>query len=153
MFLIFGTLRLFMMTTNSFVIAKVKQLRTDGSFRILLLFFRTSWCVGVLNSAIFKFSQSGWVWHDFGGPSEFQLGGVEPPSARHSSQPIPFTSTLTHHPAVLRYAVWYSVVTQPYCKPWTKQKPTHSGVTKPVNVTSFLTPPSNIINPLTPNDH
>jgi len=27
------------MTTNLFVIAKVKQLRTDGSFRILLFFF------------------------------------------------------------------------------------------------------------------
>jgi len=38
-FLIFGTLRLFMMTTNLFGIANVKQLRTDGSFRILLPFF------------------------------------------------------------------------------------------------------------------
>ena len=35
----FGTLRLFMMTTNLFVIANVKQLRTGGSFRILLPFF------------------------------------------------------------------------------------------------------------------
>ena len=42
------------MTTNLFVIANVKQLRTDGSFRILLPFSRTSWGVGVLNSAIFK---------------------------------------------------------------------------------------------------
>jgi len=42
-----------MMTTNLFVIASVKQLRTGGSFRILLPFFRTSWGVGVLNSAIF----------------------------------------------------------------------------------------------------
>jgi hypothetical protein len=41
------------MTTNLFVIANVKQLRT-GSFRILLPFFRTCWGVGVLNSAIFK---------------------------------------------------------------------------------------------------
>jgi len=40
-----------MMTTNFFVIANVKQLRTDGSFRILLPFFRTSWYVGVLYSA------------------------------------------------------------------------------------------------------
>jgi len=31
------------MTTNLFVIANVKQLRTGGSFRILLPFFRTSW--------------------------------------------------------------------------------------------------------------
>jgi len=41
-----------MMTTNLFVIANVKQLRIGGSFRILLPFFRTSWGVGVLNSAI-----------------------------------------------------------------------------------------------------
>jgi len=40
------------MTTNLFVIANVKQLRTGGSFRILLPFFRTSWGVGFLNSAI-----------------------------------------------------------------------------------------------------
>ena len=50
----FKGLRLFMTTTNLFVIANVKQLRTDGSFRILLPFFRTSWGVGVLNSAIFN---------------------------------------------------------------------------------------------------
>ena len=43
-----------MMTTNLFVIVNVKQLRTGGSFRILLPFFLTSWGVGVLNSAIFK---------------------------------------------------------------------------------------------------
>jgi len=42
------------MTTNLFVIANVQQLRTGGSFRILLPFFRTSWGVGVLNSAIFN---------------------------------------------------------------------------------------------------
>jgi len=42
------------MTTNLFVIANVKQLRTDGSFRILLPFFRTTWGVGVLNIAIFN---------------------------------------------------------------------------------------------------
>jgi len=43
-----------MMTTNLFVIANVKQLWTGGNFRILLPFFRTSWGVGVLNSAIFN---------------------------------------------------------------------------------------------------
>jgi len=43
-----------MTTTNLFVIANVKQLRTGGSFRILLPFIRTSWGVGVLNSAIFN---------------------------------------------------------------------------------------------------
>jgi len=42
------------MITNLFIIANVKQLRTDGSFRILLPFFPTSWDVGVLNSAIFN---------------------------------------------------------------------------------------------------
>ena len=46
--------RLFMMTTNLFVIFNVKQLWTGGSFRILLPFFQTSWGVGVLNAAIFK---------------------------------------------------------------------------------------------------
>jgi len=66
------------MTTNLFVIANVKQLRTDGSFRILLPFFRTSWGVGVPNSAIFN-SFHNRVWHDFGGPSEFRgRGGFEP---------------------------------------------------------------------------
>ena len=58
--LIFGTLRLFMMTTNLFVFANVKQLRTGGSFRILLSFFRTSWGGGVLNSVIFN-SFHNWV--------------------------------------------------------------------------------------------
>jgi len=43
-----------MITTNLLVIANVKQLRTDGSFRILLSFFRKCWGVGVLNSAIFN---------------------------------------------------------------------------------------------------
>ena len=44
-----------MMTTNLLVIANVKQLRTGGSFRVSMpFFFRTSWGVGVLNSAIFN---------------------------------------------------------------------------------------------------
>jgi len=44
-----------MMTTNLFVIANVKQLLTGDSFSILLpFFFRKSWGVGVLNSAIFN---------------------------------------------------------------------------------------------------
>jgi len=42
------------MTTNLFVIANVKELRTHTSFRNLLSFFRTSWDVGILNSAIFN---------------------------------------------------------------------------------------------------
>ena len=81
-----------MMTTNLFVIANVQQLRTGGSFRILLPFFWTSLGAGVLNPAIFKFSQSDWVWHDFGGPSEFRGGGwtSQPPSVRHWSSYYPF---------------------------------------------------------------
>ena len=51
-FLIFDTLRPFMMTTNLVGIANVKQLRTDGSFRILLPFFRKTWGVGVQNSVV-----------------------------------------------------------------------------------------------------
>ena len=66
-----------MMTTNLFVIANVKQLRTGGSFRILLPFFQASWGVGVLNSEIFNsFHNRVEFWHDFGGPSEFLGGGV-----------------------------------------------------------------------------
>ena len=48
------------MTTKLFVIANVKQLRTCGSSRILLPFFRTSWGVGILNSGIFN-SFHNWV--------------------------------------------------------------------------------------------
>jgi hypothetical protein len=75
-----------MMTTNLFVIANVKQLRTGGSFIILLPFLRTSWGVGFQNSAIFN---------SFNNRVEFCTileglrnwgGGVEhpnPPSVRH----------------------------------------------------------------------
>ena len=42
-----------MMTTNLFAIANVKQLRTYVVLEFYCLFFRTSWCVGFLNSAIF----------------------------------------------------------------------------------------------------
>jgi len=70
-----------MMATNLFVIANVKQLRTGGSFRILLPFFRTSWDLGILNSAIFN---------SFHNPIEFGTileglrnfgggGGLKPP--------------------------------------------------------------------------
>jgi len=69
------------MTTNLFVIANVKQLRTGGSFRILQPFFRTSWGVGVLNSAIFN------SFHnrvEFGtileGLWNFGSGGLNPPN-------------------------------------------------------------------------
>jgi hypothetical protein len=45
-----------MMTTNLFVIGNVKQLRTGGSFRILLPSPppQTPWGFGVLNSTIFN---------------------------------------------------------------------------------------------------
>jgi hypothetical protein len=36
--MVFGSLRLFTVTTNLFVIANVEQLRTGGNFRILLPF-------------------------------------------------------------------------------------------------------------------
>ena len=42
------------MTTNLFVIANVKQLRTYVVLEFYCPFFRTSWGVGVLNSAIFN---------------------------------------------------------------------------------------------------
>ena len=52
-----------MMTTNLFVIANVKQLRTGGSFIILLPFFRTSWGVSVPNSEMFNGFHN---WVEFG---------------------------------------------------------------------------------------
>jgi len=66
------------MTTNLFVIANVKQLRTDASFRILVPFFRTSWGVGILNSAVFN-SFHNWV--EFGMILEglWNLGGCWTP--------------------------------------------------------------------------
>ena len=75
-----------MMTTNLFVIANVKQLQTDGSFRILLSFFppRTSWGFGVLNSAI---SKSFHKRVEFGtileGLRNFGRFETPPPSVRH----------------------------------------------------------------------
>jgi len=64
------------MTTNLFVIANVKQLRTDGSFRIILPFFPNSLgCWRPKFSNFNSFSQSGSGWHDFGGSSEFRGGG------------------------------------------------------------------------------
>ena len=69
-----------MITINFFVIANVKQLRTGGSFRILPPFFRTSWGVAVLNSAIVNSFHNGVEFgtiledlRNFGGE-----GGVEP---------------------------------------------------------------------------
>ena len=75
------------MTTNLFVIANVKQLRTCGSFiEFYCPFFRTSWGVGVLNSAIFDSFHSrvefGTILEglrNFGG----SLNSQPPPSVRH----------------------------------------------------------------------
>ena len=68
-----------MMTTNLFVIANVKQLRTDGSFRTLLPFFRTTWGVGVLNSAIFDNFQIGLILARFWRAFRISGWGVNPP--------------------------------------------------------------------------
>ena len=48
-----------MTTPNLFVIANMKQLRTDGSFRILLPFFQYLGVLASLNSAIFNSFQIG----------------------------------------------------------------------------------------------
>jgi len=70
------------MTTNLFVIFNVKQLRTGGSFRILLPFSEHLGDVGVLNSAIFLNSFHNRV--EFGtileGLRNFGGGGVETPT-------------------------------------------------------------------------
>ena len=83
-----------MTTINLFVIANVKQLRTDGSFRILLPFFRTSCGVDVLNSAIFNSFHSR---VEFGtileGLSEFRGVGLEPPKPPPLGTPL-MTATL-----------------------------------------------------------
>ena len=65
------------MTTNLFAIANVKQLRTYVVLEFHCLFFRTSWCVGVLNSAIFfyVFTIGLSLARFFGGPSQFRGGG------------------------------------------------------------------------------
>jgi len=77
------------MTTNLFVIANVKQLRTDGSFRILLPFFRTYWGVGVLNSAIFNSFQNRF---EFGtileGLRNFGCGRLNPPPQTPLGTPL-----------------------------------------------------------------
>ena len=79
------------MTTNLFAIANVKQLRTYVVLEFYCLFSPTSWCVGILNSAIFLtvFTIGLSLARFFVGPSEFR-GGVlntpNPPSVRHCSK-------------------------------------------------------------------
>jgi hypothetical protein len=76
-----------MMTISLFVIANVKQLRTGGSFKIFLPFFRASWSAGVLNSAIFNSFHNG---VEFGTILERAFGTSEegistPPARRYAS--------------------------------------------------------------------
>jgi len=70
-----------MMTTNLFVIASVKQLRTDGSLEFYCLFFQTSWGVGVISSAIFNsfHNRVGFCTILVGLRNSRGVGGVEPP--------------------------------------------------------------------------
>ena len=79
-----------MMTTNLFVIADVKQLRTGGSFRILLPFFPENLGgVGVLNQKFLTVFTIGLCLARFWGPSEFR-GGLN-----HHPLP-PKTPTIRH---------------------------------------------------------
>ena len=78
------------MTTNLFVIANVKQLRTGGSLRNLLPFFRTSWGVRVLNSEIVKsfynrveFGTILEGLRNFGGGGGLNTPTPPPPPVRH----------------------------------------------------------------------
>jgi len=79
-----------MMTANLFVIANVNQLRTGGSFRIFLPFFRTSWGVGVRISAIFNSFLSRVEFDTIlEGLPNFGGVGVDtstPPSVRHCTE-------------------------------------------------------------------
>jgi len=80
------------MTTNLVVIANVKQLRTDGSFRILLPFFQN-----ILGCRRPKFSNFLNSFHnrvEFGtileGLRNFGGGGYEPPPSRYATGPHTF---------------------------------------------------------------
>jgi len=64
-----------MMTTNLFVIANVKQLRTYIVLEFYCLFSEHLWFWRPKFTNFKHFSQSGSVWHDFGGPSKFRGGG------------------------------------------------------------------------------
>ena len=90
MFLVVGTLRLFIMTTNLFVIANVKNGEPAVVLDFHCLFFGTSWCVGVGYSAIFN------SFHnrvEFGtileGLQNFGEGGCEPPKSPPSVRNCP----------------------------------------------------------------
>jgi len=94
-----------MMTTNLFVIANVKQLRTDSSFRILLPFFQTSWGVGVLNSANFnRFHNRVEFGTILEGLRNLEGGGLNPPPKPPLGTPQLMTSIRT----VCRFKQWVS---------------------------------------------
>ena len=97
-----------MLTTNLFVIANVKQLRTEVVFRILLPFFRTSLGVGVLNSAIFFNSFDNRI--EFGtileGLRNFCGGGFEHPPHRYATG-CRITNQLPHRVPPLQYIYSY----------------------------------------------
>jgi len=104
-----------MMTINLFVIANVKQLRTDGSSRNLLPFFRTSWGVDVLNSAIFNSFHNrvefGMILEGF---RNFGGGGDTPPRLRHCTLEIfgrKHTHSITPHPLYVHNIV---ILSDPY---------------------------------------
>jgi len=86
-----------MTTTNLFVIANVKQLRTTVVFRILLPFFRTSCGVGVLNSAIFNSFHNrvefGTILDDL--PNFRAGGGLKPPKQPPLGTPLVVTIITT----------------------------------------------------------
>ena len=76
------------MTTNLFAIANVKQLRTYVVLKFYCLFFRTSWGVGVLNSAIFNSFHNRVEFDSLEGLRNFGRGGLNtrnPPRVRHWS--------------------------------------------------------------------
>jgi len=100
-----------MMTTNLCVIANVKQLRTGGSFGILLPFFQTSWGVGFLNSTIFNSFHSrvdfGTILEglrNFGGG-----GGLNPPkpAPRYATAPPPDSSTISKLTLTLTVSLFF----------------------------------------------
>ena len=81
-----------MMTTNLFVIANVKQLRTYVVVEFYCLFFGKPWGVGVLNSAIFNSFQKlglslAQFWRAFG----ILGGGFEHPKLPLGTPLIPST--------------------------------------------------------------
>ena len=104
-----------MMTTNLFAIANVKQLRTYLVLEFYCLFFRTSWCVGVINSAIFFFFNSFHnrvafdtiFWRALG----IWGGGVwtpEPPLGTPLNKTI--VVLLTAHPLLVYEILWNNIL-------------------------------------------